>query len=170
MDTALHWYVLRVRPRHEKAVAERLSKEYEVYLPLISQRRKWSDRMKTIETPLFSGYLFIHTDIRNKYYILDDPAVSAVVQFGHKPAIVHERQIEAVKRMLLEPSTLKVEETYAFEKGDTVTVNRGAFTGLQGQIMQVKNKTRLYILIEPLGKRLSVEIDADALAPAKHRL
>jgi transcription antitermination factor NusG len=167
MDTARFWYVLRVRPRHEKAAAERLSKEYETYLPLIEQRRKWSDRMKTIETPLFSGYLFIRTDIRMKYFILADPAVSHFVRFGSKEAVIREAQIEYIRRMLAEPATLKVEEGLHFEKGENVTVLRGAFAGLQGQVQQIKNKTRLYILIEPLGKRLSVEIDADALTLSK---
>lgn len=168
-DTALFWYVLRVRQRHEKAAAERLSKEYEIYLPLIEQRRKWSDRMKTVEMPLFSGYLFIRTDIRMKYFILADPAISSFVHFGNKDAVIREAQIEAIRRMLEQPATLKVEEGFVFEKGENVTVLRGAFAGLQGQVQQMKNKTRLYILIEPLGKRLSVEIDADALAPARHR-
>lgn len=166
-DTALFWYVLRVRSRHEKAAAERLSKEYETYLPLIEQRRKWSDRMKTIQTPLFSGYLFIRTDIRMKYFILGDPAVSYFVCFGNKDAVIREEQINYIRRMLEEPATLKVEEGFHFEKGDNVTVLRGAFAGLQGQVQRVKNKTRLYILIEPLGKRLSVEIDADALTSSK---
>lgn len=167
-DTALFWYVLRVRPHHEKAAAERLSEKYETYLPLITQRRKWSDRFKNVETPLFSGYLFIRTDIRMKYYILADPAVSHFVRFGNKDAVIREVQINAIRRMLEQPGTLKVEDGLHFEKGENVTVLRGAFVGLQGQVQQVRNKTRLYILIEPLGKRLSVEIDADALAPAKH--
>lgn len=163
MDTARFWYVLRVRPRHEKAAAERLSQNYEVYLPLIRERRRWSDRIKTVENPLFSGYLFIRTDIRMKFYILADPAVTHFVQFGKHAAILRDRQIEALRKMLAEPATLKVEEGAFFEKGQTVRVLRGAFAGVEGRVQQLKNKTRLYILIEPLGKRVSVEIDTDAV-------
>ncbi|MDZ7795682.1 MAG: transcription termination/antitermination NusG family protein [Candidatus Marinimicrobia bacterium] len=131
MDMELNWYALRVRSRHEKAAAERLSEKYEIYLPLIREYRKWSDRVKRVEIPLFSGYLFIRTEVRMKYYILEDRAVSGFVQFGKAPAVIHENEINAIRKMLLEPETLKVEEGYRFTKGEKVTVSRGAFAGIR---------------------------------------
>lgn len=163
MDMELNWYALRVRPRHEKAAAARLSEKYEIYLPLIREYRKWSDRTKLVEVPLFSGYMFIRTHVKMKYFVLEDQAVSAFVQFGNKPAVIREREIEAVKIMLMEPGTLKVEEGYRFTKGEKVRVARGAFAGIEGRVLDIKNKKRLFVAIEPLGKLISIEIDENAL-------
>lgn len=59
MHTEQPWYALQVRPRFEKQVAATLlSKGYEGFLPLYRCKRRWSDCIKEIEPPLFSGYLF----------------------------------------------------------------------------------------------------------------
>src|ERR1700691_401937 len=53
------WYAIRTRSRHEKMVAEQLEKQgIESFLPLVKSTRKWSDRKKEVELPLFSGYSF----------------------------------------------------------------------------------------------------------------
>jgi len=167
ISSELKWYVIRVRPRHEKAVAERLSEKYEVFLPLILDIRKWSDRVKKIEIPLFPGYLFIKTNIKMKFFILEDKAVSHFVQFGKQHAVIREMEILAIRKMLNDPASLKVEDGYAFEKGEHVMVSRGVFAGVEGKILKIKNKNRLFVAIEQLGKIISVEIDMDALEKQK---
>ena len=53
------WYAIRTRSRHEKIVADQLEKQsIEGFLPLVKRTRKWSDRTKEVELPLFSGYTF----------------------------------------------------------------------------------------------------------------
>src|SRR5215472_19028205 len=55
-------YEVRTRPRHEKRVASELQeKGITNYLPLLSQVRRWSDRRKVIQIPLFSCYAFVHS-------------------------------------------------------------------------------------------------------------
>ncbi|CAN0601278.1 unnamed protein product, partial [Ectocarpus sp. 12 AP-2014] len=55
-----NWYVLYVKPKNEKKVAERLlSHQIEVYCPMIKEVKQWSDRKKTIEVPLFKSYVFV---------------------------------------------------------------------------------------------------------------
>ena len=47
------WIAVYTKPRHEKTVSNDLYKKgYEVYLPLLREKRKWSDRKKWIEFPL----------------------------------------------------------------------------------------------------------------------
>jgi transcription antitermination factor NusG len=157
------WYVLRVRPRHEKVVAERLSDKYETFLPLLKRYNQWSDRVKLVETPLFSGYLFVKTSIKNKYYILEEQGISSFVQFGDKPAIIHDNEILAIKLMLEQPETLKINDGYAFSKGESIQVNRGVFAGIKGSVINTKNKSRLFVTIEQLGKIISVEIDSASI-------
>ncbi|MEA2077118.1 MAG: UpxY family transcription antiterminator [Candidatus Marinimicrobia bacterium] len=162
-DNDKKWYVLRVRPRHEKVVAERLSENYEIFLPLLKKINKWSDRVKCIEIPLFSGYLFIKTAINMRYYILEEQGVSAFVQFGNKPAIIRDEEIQTILLMLKNSESLKVENGFKFTQGDAVRITRGVFAGIEGKVLKNKNQIRLYISIEQLGKIISVEIDKNSL-------
>jgi transcription antitermination factor NusG len=165
-ENNIKWYVLRVRPRHEKAIAQRLAEKYEVFLPLYTKISQWSDRIKKIETPLFSGYLFIHTHINQKFFILEEQGVSSFVQFAGKPAILHECEINAIQLMLEHAAILKVEDGYTFTKGESIKITRGVFAGVIGSVENIKNKTRLFVKIEQLGKILSVEIDHTCIEKA----
>ena len=70
------WLVLYTKPRNEKKVAERLTKNgFEVYCPLIKTLRQWSDRKKKVEIPMFSSYVFIHIDEKNRQLPLYDQGV-----------------------------------------------------------------------------------------------
>src|SRR5215475_9965334 len=54
-----NWYALLTRARHEKIVAQRLGEVgVACFLPVVSELRKWSDRKKLVEFPLFSCYVF----------------------------------------------------------------------------------------------------------------
>lgn len=163
IENIYKWYVLKVQSRHEKAVSERLSQKYEVYIPLYKKKSQWSDRVKIIDTPLFPGYIFIKTDISEKYYILEEKGVISFVEFGRSPAIIHENEITAIRIMLENPQSIKIDDTYSFNEGQKVKVIKGVFSGVTGKIKMLKNKLRIFVLIEQLGKTVSVEVDKDSL-------
>src|ERR1700682_3732209 len=55
-----NWYAVQTRARKEKVVCEGLQ-EHGLYtfLPLVTEVRRWSDRKKKVELPLFSCYVFV---------------------------------------------------------------------------------------------------------------
>ena len=58
-NNSLKWIAVYTKPRHEKAVSNELYKKgYEVFLPLLKERRKWSDRKKWIEFP-YSDLIYL---------------------------------------------------------------------------------------------------------------
>ena len=67
-----YWYAIYVRSRHEKKVHQLLLEiGIESSLPLIKTTRKWSDRKKKVEIPLFRGYVFVKIDVdKDKLKIL----------------------------------------------------------------------------------------------------
>src|ERR1700726_677092 len=68
------WFALQVRSRHEKNIATLMhGKGYEPFLPLYKGRRRWSDRFKEMELPLFPGYLFCRFDVQNRLPVLTTP-------------------------------------------------------------------------------------------------
>ncbi len=57
------WFAIYTRPRWEKKVHILLmQKGIESYCPLNKVRRRWSDRIKLVEEPLFKSYVFVKTD------------------------------------------------------------------------------------------------------------
>src|SRR5262245_65103156 len=93
------WYAIQLRPRAEKMVALHLKdKGYEEYLPVYRSRRRWSDRVKEIELPLFPGYIFCKFDITNRLPVLVVPGVVSITGNGKTPLPIPEQQITAVQR------------------------------------------------------------------------
>src|ERR1700682_4995771 len=88
------WFALQVRSRYENIVTAHLSgKGYESFLPLHKTRRRWSDRFKEIEQPLFPGYVFCRLNPFNRFPILTIPGVFLIVGVGKTPVPIDEDEI-----------------------------------------------------------------------------
>ncbi len=147
----MSWFVLYTSPRAEKAVAQRLeSIGADVYLPLHKTKRKWSDRIKIVEVPLFNSYVFVRAEQRQLGAYLSLNGVVRVVYYMHKPAVVRDDEIEAIKEFL----KLAAEREIIY-CGDTVTVTDGALREREGKILYIKgNDVVLYL--EELGAKVCV--------------
>src|SRR5947209_17143167 len=89
-----HWYAIQTTPRHEKVVSEVLaSKGFEHLLPQYKTRRKWADRIKDLELPLFPRYVFCRFDRSQMVPILNSPGVLGIVRFGRELAPLQEHEI-----------------------------------------------------------------------------
>src|SRR5690349_3569745 len=79
----MNWIALQVRQRFEKQIAEALlCKGMEVFLPLYATRRRWSDRVKEMQVPLFAGYVFCRMDLLYRMPVLTVPGVIQFVGIG----------------------------------------------------------------------------------------
>jgi transcription antitermination factor NusG len=167
-DKDARWYALHVRSRFEKTVARHLQgKGYEEFLPLYSLRRQRSDRTKTIELPLFPGYVFCKFDIGHRLPVLMIPGVNSVVGIGKSPMAVDERELDDIRLVLTSGS--RCEPWPYLRIGQQVRVEHGALEGTQGTVESFKNGYRLVISVHLLQRSVAVEIDADCLAPISPR-
>src|SRR5438094_6786880 len=92
------WYALYVREAYEKIVTSNLvAKGYDVFLPTYQTKRRWSDRTKVIEMPLFSKYVFCRFDFRERLPILIVPGVRFVVSFGQTASPIDPGELNAVR-------------------------------------------------------------------------
>ncbi len=152
------WIVVYTKPKHEKVVRDELLKnKFEVYLPLLRKRRKWSDRKKWVEFPLFRSYLFIKTDPKHSIQISKTNGVVRIVKFGEKIALVSDKELDAINKMVeggFEPRA----ENY-FLKGNPVIVEHGPLKGLVGEVLSIENQNRLVMRIDAIQQCLSVKID-----------
>ena len=152
------WIAVYTKPRHEKTVEKELQKKgFEVYLPLLKQRRKWSDRKKWVEFPLFRSYIFVKTEIKNALFVLQTLGVVKVVKFGGEVAVIQNDSIQAIKLMI--EGGYMPEATDYFVKGDPVEVNDGPLKGLVGEVIRVDNHDRLLIRVDAIQHSVSVQIN-----------
>ncbi len=160
-NTQFPWYVVAVRPNRERATSLVLQEQgYEVFLPVYRVRHKWSDRLKEIEVPLFSGYTFCRFDPRHRLPILQVPGVVSILGFpGAGPAPVDETEIDALRILLR--SDLAVGPWPFLREGNFVTVERGPLSGVEGIIVEVKSKCRLVVSVSLLQRSVYAEIDRD---------
>ncbi|NOZ60610.1 MAG: UpxY family transcription antiterminator [Calditrichaeota bacterium] len=154
-----HWYAISTKARHEKKVFERLTnKKINVYLPLQKKYRKWSDRYKLVDEPLFSCYIFVRIALKNRLDVLQTDGVVRIVSFNGIPATIPDSQFEAIKRAL-EEHPGDVEKIDYLTPGQRVEVIQGSLKGIQGTLVQVKNKHRLVLRIDSIMQAISVDID-----------
>jgi transcription antitermination factor NusG len=69
-------HVLHVISNHERRVAHHLVvRELEHYLPLYTERAKWTDRTVVAQRPLFSGYVFARFETQSRILVISTPGV-----------------------------------------------------------------------------------------------
>ncbi len=165
----LQWFALRVRAQHEKLVASSLhSKGYEDFLPLYRCRRRWSDRIKEIELPLFPGYVFCRFDVHRRLPILITPDVLLIVGAGKIPVPVDDDEIAALQSVV--KSGLQAEPWPFLQVGQRVRIDRGALEGLEGILTEIKKPYRLVVSVTLLQRSVAVEIDYAWASPISPRL
>lgn len=164
--TRFPWYAVRVRSNFERSASVSFEgRGYETFLPLYRSRRKWSDRTKEIEVPLFGGYVFCRFDQYFRLPILQTPGVVSIVGTSAGPIAVDEQEIDAVRSIL--QAKLPVGPWPLLQEGQCVSVDRGPLAGVQGIVLEVKNGFRLVVSISILQRSVYAEIDRDWVRPVR---
>jgi transcription antitermination factor NusG len=158
------WFALQTRPRYENFVATQLrGKGYEPFLPVYKCRRRWSDRIKEFELPLFSGYLFCRFNPFDRFPILVTPGVIQVVGIGKNPVPVDEEEIAAIQTAM--QCGLPTQPWPFLEIGQRVRIESGPLCGLEGILLDVKGRHRLVLSIALLQRSVAVEVDDACVRP-----
>lgn len=154
------WYAVRVKPHFEQATASCLAaKGYEQYLPAYRVKRRWSDRIKELDVPLFPGYVFSRFNASKRVPVLNSPGVLGVVSFGRELVPIEDREIENIRSVL--NSKLGVQPWPFLESGCKVELQDGPLRGVEGVVIEVKGACRLIVSVTLLQRSISVEVDRE---------
>jgi transcription antitermination factor NusG len=160
------WYAIRTRSRHEKMVSEQLEQQgIENFLPLIKTTRKWTDRIKEVELPLFSGYTFVRmvSSSRERLRVLKTQGVAGFVGIHNQGEAIPDSQIQDVRTLLANDVPFR-EHPY-LRVGQRVRIRGGSLDGVEG-ILSVQNEDQsLVISLEPIQRSLSIRIQGYAVEP-----
>ena len=159
------WYALRVRSRFEKTVAAHLrGRGYQWFLPLYKCRRRWSDRYKEIELPLFPGYVFCQLNPSNRFPVLSIPGVTYIVGVGRVPLPVDENEIAAIQ------AAVRLElprQPWPFlQIGQKVRVEDGPLCGIEGIVLRFGGHHRLVLSLILLQRSVAVQVEESWVQPS----
>jgi len=153
------WFVVYTKPRWEKKVfGHFVERGIEAYCPLNRVKKKWSDRVRWVEEPLFKSYIFVkiaeeeQTEVR---------MVSGVVNFVYwlgKPAKVKEAEIEVIRKFLNEYEEVWAEPVQPLKEDNRVMIRKGALMNKEAKVVKVINN-KVRVLIESIGYSLVAVVD-----------
>jgi transcription antitermination factor NusG len=137
------------------------AKGVESYCPLNKVKRKWSDRVKTIEEPLFKSYVFVKVTDDDRTKVRLTNGVVNFVYWNGKPAIIREKEIQTIKRFLDEHENVMV-RPMEFAKDQQVLILSGTFMDRHATVLDVRKK-EVKVSIESMGQELVAYIDKTKL-------
>jgi transcription antitermination factor NusG len=164
-ESSLHWFVVRVKPQHERAAQRALEvKGLESYVPLYVSRRRWSDRSKELELPLFPNYVFCRFERERRASVLGTPGVRGLVSFGDGPAPVSDREIESIQKAIASGQPLELCDYLS--AGQEVRIKHGPLAGVEGVLLQIRDRWRVIVSVHLLQRSVAVEVDRSSVAAA----
>jgi transcription antitermination factor NusG len=165
-NSDLQWFALRVKPHAEKTVDSVLrSHGIESLLPIYADRRRWSDRIKSVDRPLFPGYLFCRPNPDTPLKIVTVPGAVGFVGFGRGPQPIPAPEINAIMRIL--DSGRRLRPLSLIHEGQRVSIQAGPLAGLNGRVVRIKDDQCLVVSIELLQRSVAVAIDGDSVEPCR---
>lgn len=168
-NQARHWFALYTKPNHEsKAEAQISSFGIQCYLPEITRKKKWSDRVKTVSEPLIKGYIFICASEKERLEAVTCNAVVNTVSFHGVPAVIPEWQIEGLKKLLEGNHDIIISDR--IPAGTLVKVVTWPLEGVTGIVEENQNNEKyISIAIEIINRTVSVRLPVDSVVRVVER-
>lgn len=161
-DPERHWFVFYTKSRQEKTVEHTLLKSgFEVFLPTQIVIKKWSDRKKKLEVPLFSSYIFVREFEYNIPEILKAPGIAWNIRYNGRPAILKQNEFELIKRFVLTGLFLETSaaENKDIKSGDHAEIIDGPLAGVKGVLAGEKHNL-FSVQLESINQVIRVQIPA----------
>ncbi len=157
------WFVIWTESRAEKKVEARIaSLGLSPWLPIVKERRRWSDRWREVVSPLFPGYLFARARSVEWHHVLRTPGVLTVVRHGGHPALLPDGFISALRGAIEQKGVVPqpVADEVEYRPGDEVIVQEGALKGVRGVVRELRSGRHLVIWVSEIGRGVAFTIGA----------
>ena len=164
-----NWFVAQTRLNSENKAAYNLVKQgYEAYVPRYLKRRRHARKTDYVAAPLFPRYVFIGADpCATKWRSIQSTfGVTNLVTNGDRPASVPDAVIRSLVQREDDKGFIKIERSSTFAYGDKVKILAGAFIESLGLFESSRDGDRVAILLDFLGQKVRVLLEADLVVAA----
>lgn len=150
------WHVLHVTANHEKRVVQHLkARSVEHYLPLYTERSRWTDRTVELERPLFAGYVFTRFSPQQKLSVISTPGVLHLLS-GSGCHTVSCEELERIRKGLASGYLLRPHP--GLEVGMNVRVRGGLFDGAFGIVTELRRQCKVVLSLDAVQQCFSLEV------------
>ncbi|MBM9576813.1 UpxY family transcription antiterminator [Leptospira sp. 201903070] len=160
------WYALYTNPRAEKKLKKLFQeRKIECFLPLISKKKKWSDRWKVVEEPMYPSYIFVKISFfEDRVKVLQLPGAHHFVFYAGKPYVIPNEDLQLVKTFLETfPDKIQIDIQEKLSPGKKVLIKEGPFAGYNAEIIQRKNQEQIIVKFPGMNLMTSVTLDIEKL-------
>jgi transcription antitermination factor NusG len=163
----VRWYAVQTRARSEKAIAQRLQEQgLRTFLPLVTEVRRWSDRKKKVELPLFSCYVFVKLAAGNnqeRLRVYRTNGVFRIVSMHGEAIPIPDEQIDALRTVITEQ--VPWSEHPFLKIGQRVRIRGGSLDGVEGELISQNGDRVLIISVDAIQRSLSVRVEGYDVEP-----
>lgn len=150
------WYVLITKPKAEKKVNDRLLHlGFTVCMPTKIEHKKWSDRIKKVETPLLPSMVLVNTSEKERNNVFDVPGVVRYLFWLGKPAVVTQEEVDALEEVSKE--NVQIDSVAALKEGEEIELNNLGSTPQKGVIKKIAGNT-CWITLKNLGYVIRIKV------------
>lgn len=158
------WVAIYTNPRAEKKTCQYLQEMgYEAYVPLRRKLHKWSDRWKSVEEPLITSYIFVKMRDKDVIPIRTVKGVGYIISWHGQPAVIPDKQIEAIRRMVDAEADMHIMSDANLKKDAHVRIVEGQFAGLEGILISDCKDGNFGVSITGLDFTLVMQVEASLL-------
>ncbi|MEN0003604.1 MAG: UpxY family transcription antiterminator [Bacteroidota bacterium] len=158
------WFAIRTKFKHEKQAAKWLiSNEVEVYLPLQKLVRRYTRKVKTVELPLISGYLFVKITKAEYLTVLKTSGVVGFIRIAKQLIAIPEAEIKLMQRVVGETDGSAEVSPISLANGDAVEIIGGQLTGVRGKLLDCSNDKNFLVELTHIGFELRMQIPSELL-------
>ena len=163
------WYVAQTRPHAETKASQHLRRQgFHIYLPRYLKQRRHARRIEKVAAPLFPNYVFVAIDMATQRWLSIDSTIGVIrlVRNGDLPAPVPQPIVDALKSREDANGYVQLIRRPRFLPGDKIRVVDGVFGDCYGLYEGMTARERIAILLELLGRKVRIIVDADIIEAA----
>lgn len=151
------YYAVKVRSRAELSVSAALrGKGYDVLLPTFTDVRKYSDRIRKVDSAVFPGYVFVAMDTADIYRVIATPGVAYIVKICNSLQTLPPAEVALLQA--LSGMQSGYEPCASFALGERIRIESGPLRGQFGILTRKAGKDRVVLSLNSIFSSVSVDL------------
>lgn len=169
-NTSKRWMVVYTRSRFEKKVDKNLNQQgIYSFCPIVKSQHKWADRMKTVDTPLFSSYIFVNISLSEIERVKQTSGVISFVVNNNKPVTLNDHEISRIEEIVKSYQNIEIVDVNKLNIGDKVRITNGLLYDTHGIVHTISGKS-VVMAIDQLNCVLMVKVKTEHVTPVSRFL
>ena len=167
------WYLAQYKPNAAQIAVRNLENQsFCTFLPLLETTKRKGKIFQRQIRPLFPGYVFVQLNPNQGPWrrVNSTRGIARLVCNGTKPSVVPSSIVTALMTNCDKQSVIRQivgARSSQLQVGGQAQVTRGPLSGFLTTVTKIEPNNRIKILIEIMGHKTEVAVNADAIQPVR---